>query len=152
NKACRRLFGLSAEEMIGQPVTRFLLGDWVVKWFGDCEGPGAENEPSSLPRPESHPTTPSSNYLATQEEATGRRADGSTFPASISMSKSLTQRGARVPVIVHDLSGLKKTEEALRHSEARLRMVLNQVPAILCSTDHRLRIILLTCSVGTGLS
>ena len=68
------------------------------------------------------------------------------------MGKTRTHRGGLVTVIVHDLSVRKKIEEALRHSEARLRMVLNQVPAILCSTDQRLRITLLTCSVGTGLS
>src|SRR5262249_58587875 len=117
--------GLDPDKMIGQPVTRFLASD-------ELGGPSRNTL-----------STGEHRVFGMGEEATGRREDGSTFPASISMGKTRTQRGGLVTVIVHDLSGLKKTEEALRHSEARLRMVLNQVPAILRSTDQRLRITLL---------
>src|SRR5262249_49920926 len=85
-------------------------------------------------------------------ESLGRRADGSTFPVSLAMSKVHTRHGGLGTVIVHDLSGLKRTEEALRHSEARLRMMLDQVPAVRCATDGELRGTLLTSSAGPGLS
>ncbi|HKB41007.1 MAG TPA: ATP-binding protein, partial [Gemmataceae bacterium] len=130
-----RLFGLSPDQMIGKPATHFLASPGLVGDF-----------------PRDAVATGEHRVFGVGEEAVGRRNDGTIFPASISMSKMHSQRGRLVTLIVHDLTGLKKTEEALRHSEARLRMVLNQVPAILCSTDHRLRITLLTCSVGTGLS
>lgn len=134
NQACQRLFGVGPDEMIGQPVTRFLVS-------AGLDGP-----------PQPSVGTGEQRVFELGEEAVGRRADGSTFPTNISMGKTHTHRGGLVTVIVHDLSVRKKIEEALRHSEARLRMVLNQVPAILCSTDQRLHITLLTCSVGTGLS
>ena len=42
----------------------------------------------------------------------------------------------------------KRAEEALRQSEARLRMVMEQVPALLWTTDEQLRF---TTAVGAGL-
>jgi PAS domain S-box-containing protein len=43
----------------------------------------------------------------------------------------------------------KRSEEALRHSEARLRVAIQQVPAVLWTTDDELRF---TSSLGAGLS
>ena len=43
----------------------------------------------------------------------------------------------------------KRAETALRESEARLRVLVEQLPAVLWTTDHELR---LTSSVGAGLS
>jgi PAS domain S-box-containing protein len=47
-----------------------------------------------------------------------------------------------------DLAEKKKSEEALRASEEKLRLITNQVPAILWSTDTELRF---TSSTGAGL-
>ena len=46
------------------------------------------------------------------------------------------------------LTDLKRVESALRESEARLRLVMNQIPALLWTTDSELRI---TSSLGLGL-
>ena len=133
NRAAGRLFGLEPSAMLGQPVSRFLAsGSSDLR-----KGPAVTGE---------------TKIFGLGGEALGRRSDGSTFPASISMSRVHTHRGGLLTVIVHDLSDLKKTEEALRHSEARLRMLLDQVPAVLCSTDRELRVTLLSSSAGTGLS
>ena len=48
-----------------------------------------------------------------------------------------------------DISDRKRMEEALRHNEARLRVVTEQVPAVLWTTDSALRF---TSSVGAGLT
>jgi PAS domain S-box-containing protein len=134
NRAAGRLFGMEPAAMLGQPLIRFLTsggGDDLRR------GPADTGE---------------SKIFGLGGETLGRRPDGSTFPVSISMSRVRTQQGGLLTVIVHDLSDLKKTEEALRHSEARLRMMLDQVPAVLCSTDRELRVTLLSSSAGTGLS
>src|SRR5207249_4412861 len=88
NQACRRLFGLGPDEMVGQPVTRFLASAGL-----NGSGPSRGTVDTGEHR-----------VFGLGEEAVGRRPDGSTFPASISMAKTRTQRGGLVTVIVHDLS------------------------------------------------
>ena len=132
NRAGGRLFGLEPDAMLGQPINRFLTSD----------GTDLQQELG----------TGETRIFGLGSEALGRRPNGSTFPVSISMSRVRMREGGLLTVIVHDLSDLKKTEEALRHSEARMRMMLDQVPAVLCSTDRDLRVTLLSSSAGTGLS
>jgi diguanylate cyclase (GGDEF)-like protein/PAS domain S-box-containing protein len=49
---------------------------------------------------------------------------------------------------VRDVTARREDEQAVRESDARLRMVMEQLPAVLWTTDHDLR---LTSSLGAGL-
>src|SRR5229473_1261492 len=105
NPACEKLFGYSADAVIGQNV-KMLMPE-----------PYRQEHDRYL-----------SNYLDTREpkiigigrEVMGRRKDGSTFPMGLSVGEA-KQEGESVFVgIIHDLTASKRTEQALREGAARL--------------------------------
>lgn len=133
NPVCERLFGTAVAGMIATIFT-----DWIVP---------AHSSPLSP-----QVGTGEGRIFGTSGEVLGRRSDGTTFPVSVALSKISLEKGRMYTVIIHDLTAFKRTEEALRRSETRLRMMLAQVPAVLCTTDVNLNVDLFTCSVATGLS
>ncbi len=105
NPACEKLFGYSADAVIGQNV-KMLMPE-----------PYRQEHDRYL-----------SNYLDTREpkiigigrEVMGRRKDGSTFPMGLSVGEA-KQEGESIFVgIIHDLTASKRTEQALREGAARL--------------------------------
>ncbi len=73
-------------------------------------------------------------------EGTALRKDGSSFPVEV-RARNVTTGGvvARM-VVIRDISERRAAERAVRESEARLRLLLQQLPAILWTTDRDLRI------------
>jgi len=105
NPACEKLFGYSADAVIGQNVKMLM------------PQPYRQEHDRYI-----------SNYLDTREpkiigsgrEVVGRRKDGSTFPMSLSVGEA-KQEGESIFVgIIHDLTASKRTEQALREGAARL--------------------------------
>ncbi|MGH7595048.1 MAG: PAS domain S-box protein [bacterium] len=80
-----------------------------------------------------------------------RRKDGSVFHAETQTSFVLGED--RIPMrmrtMIRDVTARKRAEEATREHETWLRLVIEQLPAILWTTDAELRI---TSSVGAGLA
>jgi PAS domain S-box-containing protein len=68
-------------------------------------------------------------------------SDGKYRRLSVKMSPLIWKGKPHVLGLVTDLTGQKAAEAILRESEARLRMVTGQIPAILWTTDAELRVI-----------
>jgi two-component system, cell cycle sensor histidine kinase and response regulator CckA len=79
------------------------------------------------------------------------RRDGTSFPAHIEQSPIVDAFGDLVGLVgtSSDVTDRKRADEALRASEQRLRIFVEQVPAILWSTDRDLRF---TSCLGAGLT
>jgi PAS domain S-box-containing protein len=109
NPASERLFGYRAEEVVGRNVNMLMPPPYAGEHDGYLE-----------------------RYLATGEariigigrEVEGRRKDGSVFPFDLSVSEVRLGRRRLFTGVVHDLSGRKRSEEALRASEEQLRIAL----------------------------
>ncbi len=108
NPACEKLFGYSADAVIGQNVKMLM------------PQPYRQEHDRYL-----------SNYLDTREpkiigsgrEVMGRRKDGSTFPMNLSVGEA-KQEGESIFVgIIHDLSASRRTEGELQQAQTELARV-----------------------------
>jgi PAS domain S-box-containing protein len=122
NPAAERLFGYTAEEVLGRNVTLLM------------PSPDHEQHDRYL-----------SNYLETRvpriigagREVRGRRKDGSTFPLHVSVGQMEIDGQPAFTGILHDLSRRVAIEEALRKSEERLRSIVESAVDAIIVIDDR---------------
>ena len=120
NRGAERLFGYSAEEAIGQPIT-FLI---------PSERQGEERSiVEQLRRGE---------RIASFESVRVAK-DGRTIDVSVTVSPVRDHVGAIVGTsrIVRDITGRKRTEEALRESEERFRMLADNMSQLAWMADEK---------------
>ena len=114
NPAAERLFGYSSSEMIGRNISMLMPEPYHAEHDSYLQ-----------------------NYLRTGErqvigigrEVAGRRKDGSTFPMELAVAEFQLGDKRYFKGIVHDVSERKRAERSLRESEARLRSIIEQLPA-----------------------
>ena len=123
NKAAEALFGYTAEEIVGRPITMIFPPDAL------------EEEAAILDR------VRRGERLA-HFETWRRRKDGTTIPVSLTISPIRDQNGQIVGVskIVRDLSEAQRVNQELQRREALLRSILDTVPDGLVIIDERARI------------
>jgi formate hydrogenlyase transcriptional activator len=110
NPAVERLFGYSAQELIGNLV-EILLPE---KLRGDH------------PQHRGHfVDSPSMRPMGTGLELYGRRKDGSEFPVDIMLSPVETSGTQSILAVVRDITQRKQAETALRRSEERFRLLVD---------------------------
>ncbi len=131
NPKLLELSGWSNSDILGRPFVEFVRPNERPRVIGMYQRRmRGENAPASY-------------------ETVFRRKDGSSAYVEISAGViSFDGRPADF-VVIHDITRHREAEAALEESSARLRRLVNQVPAILWTTDRELRF---TSSVGAGLA
>ncbi|MFN8638995.1 MAG: PAS domain S-box protein [Dehalococcoidia bacterium] len=108
NARTEELFGYSPAELIGERVEVLV--------------PEPEREVHNLHR-EVYSETPRPRAMAVGLRLSGRRRDGTLVPVEISLSPYRGGELQLVVAIVRDVTDLRRQEEVVRRSEARLRLV-----------------------------
>ena len=112
-----RMFGYSPDEMVGLPSTDLCV-------------------PEDRARLRAHMAAQSDAPL----EGTALRRDGSTFPVEV-VGRTVETDGRTLRVVLaRDLTERRERERARAEQDARYRVVVHQLPAVVWTTDRDLRI------------
>lgn len=109
NPACEKLFGYTAEEVIGQNV-KILMPE-----------PFHREHDQYL---KNYNTTHKRKIIGIGREVVGRRKDGTTFAMNLSVGEAEQDDAPIYVGIIHDLTTHNAAQQALRESESQLRAVL----------------------------
>ncbi len=121
NPAAERLFGYSAEEVLGENV-RILM-----------PLPYKDEHDSYLQR---YLSTGQKRVIGIGREVTGLRRDGTTFPMELSISEIFDGEEPLFVGTVRDITKSRRAEEALRDSEARSRAILSTAVDAIITIDE----------------
>ena len=113
NAAAQRIFGYSADEAVGAPVTLLMPEE---------HGAG---HPDAMRRFFSGAGT---GIVGTVVELAGRRRDGSVFPIELSLASWSAGGAPFVTAIIRDVSDRHETERALRAREEHYRAIFEESP------------------------
>ena len=105
NARAEAIFGYTAEEILGTPLTRLMP---------------ARYHAAHLQRFRQWSATGASRLVGTTAEFSGVRKDGSEFPLEISLSTWSTAHGNYVTGIIRDLTAQKQLQETTRQQELQL--------------------------------
>ena len=121
NKAAEAMFGYSAAEALGQPVSLLLPARFHASHSGHID--------NFLSQPEV------TRRMDERLPIWGRRKDGSEFPAEASLSKLKVNDSTTLTAIVRDISQRKQMEAELREREEQYRSIFESVSDALFITD-----------------
>jgi PAS domain S-box-containing protein len=127
NPACVKLFGYSAEEVIGQNVKMLMPGHYRQEHDRYLDNYNSTHE---------------RKIIGIGREVTGQRKDGTTFPMDLSVGEAKEEDGSIFVGIIHDLTERERSERALRESAARLRAVVDTAVDGVILIDARGRILM----------
>ena len=121
NTQAERLFGASREELLGRPIE-----DLVPESFREHH---PKHRTAYFVEPRPRPMGPGLELF-------GRRRDGSTFPAEISLSPLKTEDGTFATAAIRDISARKKVE-------AKFRGLLEAAPdaMVIVNRDGRIELV-----------
>ncbi|MDH5589765.1 MAG: response regulator [Gemmatimonadota bacterium] len=103
NQGASQIFGYSADEVVGQPLEILLPLHVRAAHASYVEGFAEARE--------------SRRRMAERREVTGRRKDGSEFPAEAAISKLVRENDVTYTVILEDVTERRAREEQLRQAQ-----------------------------------
>ena len=112
NPAAERIFGLAAAEALGQPFTILM-----PERFHEAHQRGLQR----------FLATGEDRVIGTTGQLAGKRKDGSEFPLNLSLSALKIGTETLFLATLQDLSQHSRVEEALRRSEERFRLMVENV-------------------------
>ncbi len=122
NKACERIFGYAAVEVIGQNVKMLM------------PSPDHERHDSYL---DNYQRTGVRKIIGIGREVTGLRKDGTTFPMDLSVAEVHQEGEPAFVGIIRDITERKRAEEELREREARLSTILDTAVDAIIVIDEK---------------
>jgi len=124
NPAAERLFGYTANEVLGQNIRRLM------------PSPYREEHDSYLAR---YLQTGTPHIIGLGREVRAQRRDGSTFPVSLAVSEVHLAGRRLFTGIVRDLTARVQAEEALRHVRDELEMRVQKRTAALTAANEEVK-------------
>ncbi|PQO33354.1 hypothetical protein C5Y96_10910 [Blastopirellula marina] len=121
NPAAERLFGFSAEEVLGLNVRILMPKPYQTEHDG------------YLAR---YLETGERRVIGIGREVLGKRKDGATFPMELSISEVIDGEDRLFVGTVRDVTKVKRAQNALRDSEARGRAILNAAVDAIITIDE----------------
>ena len=109
NKACERLFGFSAQEMIGRDIALLLAGEEDVRTHNS--------------RIESAISIGDWRIIGADREVKARHRDGTIIPVELAIGVALTLEGRQFIAVLRDLRSRKESEHRLSELQAELARI-----------------------------
>jgi PAS domain S-box-containing protein len=135
NPAAERIFGRKRGEVLGHDMAELIIPPGI-----------RERHRQGM---EHYLATGESRVLGRRMEITAMRADGSRFPVELTIARISSKGPPVFTVFIRDITDRKKTEDALRSAEERLRAVVAESPVVVFALDRNG---IFTVSEGKGLA
>lgn len=120
NSGAEKIFGYTAREIFGQPVTRI-----IPERFREAHLQGVARVAAAGRL----------TMQADMFELVGLRRDGTEFPLEFSLAAWTTRSKLFITGIIRDISERRQAEAALRESEERFRRIMENSPALIFIKD-----------------
>jgi PAS domain S-box-containing protein len=128
NSQAERLFGYQRSELLGQSI-EILLPQSLRAMHSAVRG--------------AYMRTPETRRMGAGRDLFGLRRDGVEVPIEIGLNPIATRAGHFVLASIIDITERKRTEQALRASEERFRLLVEDAPNAMIMVDHAGKIVLL---------